>query len=754
MLGDQLIRNETIALTELVKNAYDADASKCNVRFLGFDKGSYSNSENASIVVEDDGNGMTYEVITTHFLNPATPIKRAKDNEPPRKSPKGRIVQGEKGIGRFSMLKLGRVVTILSKCEDSDTVHKVVFDFAKYDDEFLSVKEKIEGQLALGGQEIFLDEITVHYESLSISDFSNEFFAINGKGTTITIGNLKGRWDSKKIDDFETGLLRFNPFELDSDEVVHNQDFFVGTYINDKKHDYQSGELKKLRDIIFHKSLYKIIGKYDEKGKRLVFSYSEAGGVSKDVEILLLQIGSQLTSSSVANRATEDFQKLPIYQNNRECIADFYKNDTSTECGDFEFNFYIFDFKANPKDHLGLSREEKDIIRGHRVFLYRDSVRVQPYGAPDDDWLQIDRHRAEIRASDQFSNDQLFGQIKITKQGNEKLKDKTSREGIIEDSQAFSQLLLLVRGLLSYVRTKLYQKYNHKVEKQKEQAQISGNLIETEFAQLKTELSNNTVALQRLDELHRVVKKQDSVYSQRIDVAEQLAGVGLSVEVASHDIMLLIDRLKDNIHQTNVDSTPSLLRSEDALDTVHKKTEEAEGMIGLVYMKMKDIQQLFVSSRQRPKLVEVKTIIEKIQSIYAKAFADKSIKVEYERLGSPVKAKVIDAVLYQVFINLFDNALYWIQETSKNRQVKVTLDGFKQQVIFSDNGIGINQDDVPYIFDAFYTGKGEEGRGLGLYIARKLLEKGGYGIDIITNDSEKKLPGANFVISFVTKEGE
>jgi hypothetical protein len=470
MLGDQLIKNETIALTELVKNAYDADASECNVRFLDFDAENLTNDTGASIVVEDNGNGMSYEVITKHFLNPATPIKRAKENEPPRKSLKGRIVQGEKGIGRFSMLKLGRVITIISKQEDSETVHKVVFDFAKYDDEFLTDIEKLDME------EIFLDEIIVKYENLNASDFLQGFFAKSNKGTTITIDNLKGQWHSKKISDFETGLLRFNPFELNSDEVVKNRDFTVNTYINEKKHDYQTGELEKLRDIVFHKALYKIIGKYDEKSKKLVFSCSEAGWNPKSVEILLVPIAEQIWSVSTKNRVTEDFQKLPIYQNKQECIVDFYKNGGSTECGDFEFNFYIFDFKANPKDQLGLSRDEKDIIRNHRVFLYRDDVRVQPYGAPDDDWLQIDRHRAEKRANHQFSNDQLFGQIKITKEGNEKLKDKTSREGIIEDSQAFSQLLLLVRGLLSYVRTKLYQNYNYKIINQKEQAQIAENL--------------------------------------------------------------------------------------------------------------------------------------------------------------------------------------------------------------------------------------------------------------------------------------
>lgn len=56
-------------------------------------------------------------------------------------------------------------------------------------------------------------------------------------------------------------------------------------------------------------------------------------------------------------------------------------------------------------------------------------------------------------------------------------------------------------------------------------------------------------------------------------------------------------------------------------------------------------------------------------------------------------------------------------------------------------------------FDAFYTGKGEEGRGLGLYIARILLNRYKYSIELITESWEKKLPGANFKISFIT-DGE
>ena len=130
MLGDQLIKNETIALTELVKNAYDADADFCDVKFINFNLDKTNNNDSI-IEVADNGYGMSKEIITKHFLNPATPIK--KTGKELRKSKKGRICQGEKGIGRFSMLKLGKKVTVFSKEPDNPTVHSITFDFGNYD---------------------------------------------------------------------------------------------------------------------------------------------------------------------------------------------------------------------------------------------------------------------------------------------------------------------------------------------------------------------------------------------------------------------------------------------------------------------------------------------------------------------------------------------------------------------------------------------------------------------------------------------
>lgn len=102
---------------------------------------------------------------------------------------------------------------------------------------------------------------------------------------------------------------------------------------------------------------------------------------------------------------------------------------------------------------------------------------------------------------------------------------------------------------------------------------------------------------------------------------------------------------------------------------------------------------------------------------------------------------------------LFDNAIYWLNTIDiPHKKIDITLDGRDCKLIFSDNGPGVKEDSLPYIFEPFYSGKGEEGRGLGLYIARQLLERNAYTIEYADLKSDKKLSGANFVVNFVKGE--
>lgn len=166
---------------------------------------------------------------------------------------------------------------------------------------------------------------------------------------------------------------------------------------------------------------------------------------------------------------------------------------------------------------------------------------------------------------------------------------------------------------------------------------------------------------------------------------------------------------------------------------------------------MKDMQMLFTSSKQRRRQIRVKDILDKVITIYKRTLTESKIEYKINDIGSPLVAKCTDADLLQLLINLLDNAIYWLEEKD-NKTVVITLDGNNCKLIFSDSGPGIRDEDKPYIFDAFYSGKGQEGRGLGLYISRKLMERNDYSIELADIDEDKILAGANFVVNFIKQE--
>jgi len=146
-------------------------------------------------------------------------------------------------------------------------------------------------------------------------------------------------------------------------------------------------------------------------------------------------------------------------------------------------------------------------------------------------------------------------------------------------------------------------------------------------------------------------------------------------------------------------------------------------------------------------------VLQKVQKLFEASLKKDNIAFEVLEKGSPLVAKTTDAVLLQLFLNLFDNSIYWLKsKTGGKRQIEVVLDGDEGKLTFADNGPGVNADDAPYIFEPFYSGRGEDGRGLGLYIARQLLERHDYSIELADTKREKVLPGANFVVSFVQEE--
>ena len=205
MLGEQLIRNERIALIELIKNSYDADSPWVKVSFVSFGK-NYAITPSSKIVIEDSGHGMSADIIEKHWLNPATPEKKRR-KEKNRKTPSGRIIQGDKGIGRFAVLKLGRKIKIITRATGENVEHVIDYDFSYYDDDFLTENGE--------EKDLFIDDLKVSLltrppETIVKSKISLGLRNLNrfAQGTRIEISDLKGSWSEKKVSDVYEDISR------------------------------------------------------------------------------------------------------------------------------------------------------------------------------------------------------------------------------------------------------------------------------------------------------------------------------------------------------------------------------------------------------------------------------------------------------------------------------------------------------------------------------------------------------------------
>ncbi len=725
MLGEQLIKNERIALMEIIKNSYDADSKWVKITFENFEE-DYSITSESKIIIEDAGDGMSLETIKNCWLNPATPNKLQQKKDKP-KTKLGRIVQGEKGIGRFAVLKLGRVVEIITKTENDVREHVVRFDFSDYDDDFLSVKNS--------KQEIFLDEIEVSIFSRpprcfieNTSKLGNNLIKRPAKGTKIEISELKGSWTQNKVEKVFKDVSRLQPI-FESFQKNSN-DFRIYFYINDNYQHLSETYLEKLKFLLKERAVLKIENGRFDIGEN-VFTFN----LNKVPYTLLLN--DPLVRGDLFFR--KRFGKEAEVLNHRDI-----------SCGSFSFEFYIFDLAPRASIKYKLDNDDKQNLREHRIYLYRDGIRVYPYGDPDDDWLRIDVTRGTISASTMLSNDQIVGVVNITQKENPDLKDKTNREGLIEHGTATEDFITLIQIFLSYIRKRFYSRYLIDQKNKNAHDVFKTGQVQQSIDELKASVPDNKKAQEAIESVTKAYQTERNYLVHRAEATEELAGVGLSVETASHDIMAILGKVF-----LNIDSLISELMGNNELDREYilKELQSIRGGFSFIESQLRDIQLLFKSTKKRRKSINVSDIIVKVERLYKNLMNKQHITCSVKTIGSPLLAKTTDAVLLQLLLNLFDNSVYWLSQIDSNKkEINIILNGSKGQMIFADNGPGISTSDSPYIFEPFYSGKGEEGRGLGLYIARQLLDRYDYSIDLVEIKSEKVLSGANFVVSFIAED--
>ncbi|WET71833.1 sensor histidine kinase [Sphingobacterium sp.] len=244
-LGRELVGRHETAVSELVKNAYDADATTVDINFNNTD------TSGGEVVIDDNGVGMNRDQIIRGFMT----ISSTDKIHNPKSVRYNRVRAGQKGIGRFSTQRIGKKLTIITQTIDSPKALKLNVEWDKYE---------IDGSLFL------------------VSNTIEEIDKIKEEGTTLYISDVRDAWSLtmiKKTFTFISELLQ--PFPLSSRlEQSQNDPGF-------KVNFYKDGNLIiDEESAFFQHSLAQIEGFVDENGRGYYSLNSEKLKIDDDVFLI------------------------------------------------------------------------------------------------------------------------------------------------------------------------------------------------------------------------------------------------------------------------------------------------------------------------------------------------------------------------------------------------------------------------------------------------------------------------------------
>lgn len=376
VIGKDLINNDNIAILELVKNAYDANSPHVNITFLE----TCSTDNNASsIIVEDLGQGMSLDDIREKWLNIAYSEKKTGT------SPQGRRVAGNKGVGRFSCDRLGKVLDLYTLKAGGEIIWLRIF------------WEQFEGK----NHETQINNIPIQHAVVSL----REFHLATGiktfpHGTVLKITGLRAVWTEQKLLSLKRELERFaNPHQdimLNAFAIKLACPDYLASDLNKKQHEKINGHISNT-----------IIGDISDQ--------------TSSIEASIDKRGESITTS-LNHRGQHLFTVV--------------EKNTFPNLKDINIKVLFL----GPKDKALFTRRiGYQSVKFGSIFLFLHGFRISPYGEPTNDWLGIDQRKQQKYASS-LGTREVLGQIEINAEDGDSWRIVSNREGLVQ-TPAYHELV-------------------------------------------------------------------------------------------------------------------------------------------------------------------------------------------------------------------------------------------------------------------------------------------------------------------------
>lgn len=709
-LGRDSIKDHTTALLELVKNSYDADASKVEIEIYGKKGEDY-------VRVADNGFGMTEDEINDGWLRIGFSEKVVS-----KLSKKGRRKTGEKGIGRIAADRLGAKIQLITKSEADD----------------------------VQALEINWDDFEVTGKDLSdieIKELENRNIRIpqHGKnecltGTEVLITRRRQPWTKSNIESLYDELSIFTP------PFSSNSDFEI-----ELKTDITESVPQKVESAYLKTAEIDIEAAYDGKSDEIIYTIKNKYYPKEEV-IEEIKIPTMFSDD---DDEREDKSKLKCGPFNLRLM--FFPRISSLLSGT---DFTLSDLRDFLDKNAG-------------VKIYRDNISVKPYGYQGsqfgEDWLGLAERKGRdpagvSRESYKVTPNQLVGAVFIGRDKNPDLKDSAAREGLVEND-SFDDLKKAILGsviLLESHRVKLMQRVKKKKGKKGKSSKDNVESITEELTEVRDNLTKIRSQVVNLKDSSSLVRSIESV-QKAIDQTEQtfeelleekrvlsgLATLGISSAVFGHETQNAITTFRDassNARKSLFKANPNLDIAKSELDKAFKYAKLIAGWGSFALARVNNEKRKRVNKRLKQLIADT---IAEIQP----AFTASNITVTQD-LDS-MMAKVFAMDIESIILNLLTNSYNACMHGGATRAIRVHLvrenrgdiKGFK--IIVADSGPGIAKEHRDNIWKPLFSTKvGAKGitgggTGLGLTIVKSITdEQNGF----VKYEKDEVLKGAKFSV--------